>query len=83
MEKFTTIVAVAMLSLGVVNQAAAGCLQDAASLAVRTQADRDWLRRETVMALVTEARRDALRGREAACSTTLDRARAQSRAMPH
>lgn len=83
MEKFTTILAVAMFSLGVVNQAAATCLQDAALLAVRTRADPDWLRRETVMALVTEARRDALRGREAACTATLDQARAQSRTVPH
>jgi hypothetical protein len=83
MEKFTTILAVAMLSLALVNQASAGCLQDATSLAVRAQGDQDWLRRETVIALVTEARRDALRGREAACVTTLERARTQWRAMPH
>jgi hypothetical protein len=83
MEKFTTILAVFMLSLAAVNQpAAAGCLQDAAALAARARADQDWLRRETVMALVTEARRDAVRGREAACASTLDRARAQSRAAP-
>jgi hypothetical protein len=84
MEKFTTILGIAMLSLAAVNQpAAAGCLQDAAALAVRAQGDQDWLRRETVMALVTEAKRDAARGREASCVSTLDRARAQSRAAPH
>ena len=83
MEKFTTILAVAMLSLVAVNHAGAGCLQDASALATRAQTDQDWLRRETVMALVTEARREALRGREAICTSTLDRARAQSRAAPH
>ena len=81
MEKFTTILAIAMLSLVAVNQPeTAGCLRDAAALATRARVDQDWLRRETVMALVTEAKRDAMRGREAACVSTLDRARAQSRA---
>ncbi|HEX2113307.1 MAG TPA: hypothetical protein VHM01_02785 [Alphaproteobacteria bacterium] len=83
MEKFTTILAIGMLSAAVLGTpAAAGCLQDAAALARRTQADRDWIRRETVLAMVMEARRDALRGREAACVSALERAQAQSRAAP-
>jgi hypothetical protein len=83
MEKFTTILGIAILSLAVVSRpAAAGCLQDAASLAVRVQGDQDWLRRETVMALVAEAKRDAVRGREAACASTLQQARLRSRAQP-
>lgn len=83
MEKFTTILIAAMLTLTAVSQASAGCLQDASALAARAQTDQDWLRRETVMALLTEARREALRGREAIYASTLDRARAQSRAVPH
>jgi hypothetical protein len=83
MEKFTTILAIGMLSLAVLAEpATAGCLQDARSLASRAQGDADWLRRETVLAMVAEARRDALRGREAACVSALERAQAQSRATP-
>ena len=62
--------------------AEAGCLQEASSLATRAQGAPDWLRRETVLALVAEARRDARLGREAACVSALERARAQSRATP-
>lgn len=84
MEKFTTILASAMLFLALVNHPAnAGCLQDAATLAARTRTDQDWLRRETVMALVAEAKREALRGRETGCASTLERARTQARAAPH
>jgi hypothetical protein len=83
MEKFTTILAIGALSLTLLTgPAAAGCLQDAASLASRAQRDQDWIRRETVLAMVVEARRDALRGREAACASALARARAQSRSAP-
>ena len=83
MEKFTTILAAAVLSLGLVNQpAVAGCLQDATVLAARARSDQDWLRRETIMALVTEAKRDALRGRETACVSVLERARVQARLLP-
>jgi hypothetical protein len=84
MEKFTTILSIAVLSVGLLDAPAwAGCLQDAAALASRTQADQDWIRRETVLAMLAEARRDAQRGREAACVSGLERARAQSRAAPH
>jgi len=83
MEKFTTILSIAMLSMSLLGTAAqAGCLQDAAALANRTQADQDWIRRETVLAVLAEARRDAQRGREAACVSGLERARAQSRTAP-
>lgn len=83
MEKFTTILAAVGLSVAFVNQpAAAGCLQDAASLAARARGDQDWLRRETIMALVTEAKRNALRGRETACASMLERARVQARLLP-
>ena len=83
MEKFTTILAIGVLSMVVLaGPAAAGCLQEATALASRAQADRDWMRREIVLAMITEARRDALRGREAACASALDRARAQSSAAP-
>lgn len=84
MEKFTTILSIGLLSAvlsgGV---AAAGCLQDAALLARRTQGDQDWIRRETVLAILTEARRDAQRGHEAACASSLERARVQLRLAPH
>ena len=83
MEKFTTILGIAILSLTVISRpAAAGCQQDAAALAARVRIDQDWLRRETVMALVAEAKRDAVRGREAACASTLAQARVRSRAQP-
>jgi hypothetical protein len=83
MEKFTTILAIGMLSMAVLaGPAEAGCLQEASSLATRAQGDPDWLRRETVLAMVAEARRDARLGREAACVSALERARAQARATP-
>jgi hypothetical protein len=83
MEKFTTILAIGVLSMGLLAApAGAGCLQDATLLATRAQGDQDWIRRETVLAMVMEARRDALRGREAACSSALRRARAQARTAP-
>lgn len=83
MEKFTTILAIGMLSVAALAApAGAGCLQDVGALATRVQVDSDWLRRETVLAMVAEARREARLGREAACVTALERARAQSRATP-
>jgi hypothetical protein len=84
MEKFTTILSIAFLSMGLFCGAArAGCLQDASVLAARAQGDPDWVRRETVLAILAEARRDAQRGREAACASTVQRARTQSRSVPH
>lgn len=84
MEKFTTILSIGFLAAVLLGGAAmAGCLQDASALATRAQGDRDWIRRETVLAILAEARRDAQRGREAACASTLERARTQSRATPH
>jgi len=84
MEKFTTILSIGVVSVTLFcGAAAAGCLQDAAALASRTQGDRDWIRRETVLAILAEARRDAQRGRETACASTLERARTQSRLAPH
>jgi hypothetical protein len=79
MEKFTTILTIGMLFAGGfwIRPAVADCLRDLAPVEARARTDQDWLRRETVMALLTEARRDAARGREAACVTTLDRARSQ------
>jgi hypothetical protein len=84
MEKFTTILSIGFLSAALfAGTAGAGCLQDASVMAARTQGDQDWVRRETVLAMLAEARRDAQRGREAACASTLARARTQSRLAPH
>jgi hypothetical protein len=84
MEKFTTILSIGFLAtVLLIGTAAAGCLQDASVLAARAQGDQDWIRRETVLAILAEARRDAQRGREAACTSTLERARTQSRLAPH
>jgi hypothetical protein len=81
MEKFTTILAIGLLTAGLamVNPAFAGCLQDVASTQSRARVDQDWVRRETVLAMLTEARRDAARGRESGCVAILEQARAQLR----